>query len=199
MALTATPRTGGSSESSVLTDADRKHPIVSKRLTAKKGMSSFRVEDEKAIADEAVRRALDYRETQQAVIVFLRKLDDVETAARKLWAEKLKVLELTGSMRGSERDEMVKTNRIFARFMHGSDATPEPGTVYLICTSAGEVGVDLSADHMVGDMSPFDSMAQRLGRVNRSGGGDARVDWCTPDPAEDRKPLDEVLVRTLSL
>jgi len=199
MALTATPRTGGSSESSVLTDADRKHPIVSKRLTAKKGMSFFRVEDEKAIADEAVRRALDYRETQQAVIVFLRKLDDVESAARKLRAEKLKVLELTGTMRGLERDEMVKTNRIFARLMRGSDATPEPGTVYLICTSAGEVGVDMSADHMVGDLTPFDSMAQRLGRVNRFGDGDARVDVVYAAPAEDPKPLDKVLARTLSL
>ncbi len=199
MALTATPRTGQSSESSVLSDEDRKHPEVSKRLTAKKGISFFRVQDEKAIADEAVRRALEYRETQQAIIVFLRKLDDVETAARKLRAEKLKVLELTGTMRGLERDEMVKKSRIFARFMRGSDAGPEPGTVYLICTSAGEVGVDISADHMVGDLSPFDSMAQRLGRVNRFGEGDARVDVTYAEPAEDSKPLNEVLVRTLSI
>ena len=150
-------------------------------------MSFFRAENEKAIADEAVRRALDYRETQQAVIVFLRKLDDVESVARKLRAEKLRVLELTGTMRGLERDEMVKTNRIFARFMHGSDAAPEPGTVYLICTSAGEVGVDISADHMVGDLSPFDSMAQRLGRMNRFGDGDARVDVVYAEPGEDPK------------
>jgi len=198
MALTATPRTGGNSESPVLTDEDRKHPMVSKRLAAKKGISFFHVE-EKAVADEAVRRALDYRETRRAVIVFLRKLDDVETAARKLRTEKLKVLELTGTIRGLERDEMVETNPIFARFMHGSDAAPEPGTVYLICTSAGEVGVDMSADHMVGDLNPFDSMAQRLGRVNRFGDGDARVDLVYAEPGEDRKPLDEVLVRTLSL
>lgn len=199
MALTATPRTGGSSDSSVLTDDDRKHPVVSKRLAAKKGISLFRAEDERALADEIVRRALAYRDTQQAVIVFLRKLDDVESVARKLRAEKLRVLELTGTMRGLERDEMVKTNRIFARFMHGSDATPEPGTVYLICTSAGEVGVDISADHMVGDLSPFDSMAQRLGRVNRFGDGDAGVEVVYAEPGEDPKPLDEVLVRTLSL
>jgi CRISPR-associated endonuclease/helicase Cas3 len=199
MALTATPRTGDSSESSVLTDEDRKHPIVSKRLTAKKGISFFRVEDEKATADEVVRHALDYRDSKQAIIVFLRKLDDVETAARKLRAEKLNVLELTGTMRGLERDEMVRENRIFARFMRGSAAAPEPGTVYLICTSAGEVGVDISADHMVGDLSPFDSMAQRLGRVNRFGDGDARVDVVYAEPAEDPRPLDEALVRTLSL
>ena len=44
------------------------------------------------------------------------------------------------------------------------------GTVYLVCTSAGEVGVDMSADHLVCDLTPFDSMAQRFGRVNRFGG-----------------------------
>jgi CRISPR-associated endonuclease/helicase Cas3 len=54
----------------------------------------------------------------------------------------------------------------FQRFLKG--ATPGE-TVYLICTSAGEVGIDISADHMVCDLSPFDSMAQRFGRVNRYG------------------------------
>jgi CRISPR-associated endonuclease/helicase Cas3 len=199
MALTATPRTGGDLEGSVLTDEDREHPIVSKRLTAKKGVSFFRMNDEKAIAEQAVRRALEYRDSKQAIIVFLRKLDDVETVARKLKAEKLNVLELTGTMRGLERDAMVRENSTFARFMRGSAAAPEPGTVYLICTSAGEVGIDMSADHMVADLSPFDSMAQRLGRVNRFGDGDARIDVVYAEPTEDPKPLDEVLMRTHSL
>lgn len=46
---------------------------------------------------------------------------------------------------------------------------------FLIATSAGEVGVDLDADHMVCDLVPWERMVQRLGRVNRRGGGDARV------------------------
>src|SRR5690606_8443848 len=44
---------------------------------------------------------------------------------------------------------------------------PEEGTVFLVCTSAGEVGVNLSADHLVCDLTPLDSMVQRFGRVNR--------------------------------
>jgi len=47
--------------------------------------------------------------------------------------------------------------------------------VFLIATSAGEVGVDLDADHMVCDLVAWERMVQRLGRVNRRGDGDAKV------------------------
>lgn len=46
---------------------------------------------------------------------------------------------------------------------------------FLVATSAGEVGVDLDADHMVCDLVAWERMVQRLGRVNRRGGGEARV------------------------
>lgn len=46
---------------------------------------------------------------------------------------------------------------------------------FLIATSAGEVGVDLDADHMVCDLVAWERMVQRLGRVNRRGEGDATV------------------------
>jgi CRISPR-associated endonuclease/helicase Cas3 len=46
---------------------------------------------------------------------------------------------------------------------------------FLIATSAGEVGVDLDADHMVCDLVPWERMVQRLGRVNRRGDGDSKV------------------------
>lgn len=45
-------------------------------------------------------------------------------------------------------------------------------SVFLIATSAGEVGVDLDADHMVCDLVAWERMVQRLGRVNRRGGED---------------------------
>ncbi|WHZ15043.1 MAG: CRISPR-associated helicase Cas3 [Nitrospira sp.] len=48
-------------------------------------------------------------------------------------------------------------------------------SAFLIATSAGEVGVDLDADHMVCDLVAWERMVQRLGRVNRRGDGDAKV------------------------
>ncbi len=70
-----------------------------------------------------------------------------------------------------ERDALIR-DPIFARFLRANDLTPDTSntvtppqeSVYLICTSAGEVGIDMSADHLVCDLTPFDSMAQRFGR-----------------------------------
>lgn len=58
--------------------------------------------------------------------------------------------------------------------LHASQGEPmvHPGTpAFLVATSAGEVGVDLDAHHMVCDLVAYERMAQRLGRVNRRGGG----------------------------
>src|SRR5271154_6865157 len=99
--------------------------------------------------------------------------------------------------------------RIFARFLKQpkEDADenerwkidPKPGTVYLVCTSAGEVGVNISADHLVCDLSTFESMAQRFGRVNRFGEWpDTRIDIVHPTEFDDDK-LETRRSRTLAL
>lgn len=59
---------------------------------------------------------------------------------------------------------------------------------FLIATSAGEVGVDLDADHMVCDLVPWERMVQRLGRVNRLGKGDARIVLVHEDEPQLKKP-----------
>jgi CRISPR-associated endonuclease/helicase Cas3 len=94
-------------------------------------------------------------------------------------------------MRGLERDGLPK-DRIFARFLPAADrsdgAAPVAGTVYLVCTSAGEVGVNLSADHLICDLTTFESMAQRFGRVNRFGDRtDTEIHIVHPSP----KKIDE--------
>ena len=77
-----------------------------------------------------------------------------------------------GKPAGYDRDRLATGDGVFARFLPNPKAAPTPGTVYLVCTSAGEVGVDISADHLVCDLSTYESMAQRFGRVNRRGGID---------------------------
>ncbi|KZC17617.1 hypothetical protein RHOFW510R12_02315 [Rhodanobacter sp. FW510-R12] len=47
---------------------------------------------------------------------------------------------------------------------------------FLVATSAGEVGIDLDADHMVCDLVAWERMVQRFGRVNRRGGEGRRAD-----------------------
>jgi CRISPR-associated endonuclease/helicase Cas3 len=195
MALTATSRSGESEAPPVFTDEDRAHSEVRKRFEAKKGISFHGIDDEKKTPDEVARLALTHKESGKAILVFLQKLDDVQKVAgalRKAVGED-QVQTLTGTMRGLERDAMATTDPIFARFTPQPDAqvTPQPGTVYLVSTSAGEVGVDISADHLVCDLTPFDSMAQRFGRVNRFGKGDARIDIVHTTPAKDGPPADD--------
>ena len=51
-------------------------------------------------------------------------------------------------MRGKERDELVTREPVFQRFLAAKDRVPgvgvTPGTVFLVATSAGEVGINIS-------------------------------------------------------
>ncbi len=176
MELTATSRANQTGESPIFTEEDLNDPIVIKRCKASKSLSLQPVEEKKKLSDKVAELALKHEKSGQAILVFLHELADLEKVRRKLESTKQQVQVLTGTLRGLERDKLAKEDQIFARFMPKPEVKPKPGTVYLVCTSAGEVGVDISADHMVCDLTPFDSMAQRLGRVNRFGDGAASVD-----------------------
>lgn len=178
MALSATAR----NEQGVfeLDDADRKNSVVKQRITAAKELHLHPVENEKKeLIDTLTALAMNYQETGRAVLVFARSVETVEKVSQKIDKElrklKLKntgrfVATLTGTMRGLERNRLTETP-VFKRFRPDVDENEETikGTVYLICTSAGEVGVNISADHLVCDLTSYESMAQRLGRVNRFG------------------------------
>lgn len=83
---------------------------------------------------------------------------------------------LVGARRVRERT-MVARWLVEYGFVEGEDGkrAEPPGPTFLIATSAGEVGVDMDADHMVCDLVAWERMVQRLGRVNRRGDGDAKV------------------------
>ena len=180
MELTATSRNASTTDdpkqSKVkaveLTGADRKHKDVKKRIYAKKEIHLHSIDDEKNIADEIAdrARAVAKKHPDSAVLIFVHKVEDVDKITKKL--PKDATLQLTGTLRGKERDELVE-KPVFQWFLPEStrkenvELPTKP--VFLVCTSAGEVGVDISADHLICDLTPFDSMAQRFGRVNRFG------------------------------
>ena len=126
-------------------------------------------------------------------------VEDIETALKKGKVNPDNIQPLTGTMRGLERDRMASKSSVFARFSPNSSAEPAKSAVYLICTSAGEVGVDMSADHLICDLSTYENMAQRFGRVNRYGDGNARIMWSTR-PGSTRKTSHwKLLVNGLSI
>lgn len=125
--------------------------------------------------------ALRHRSGAQKVLVYVRSPEIAQQIVSRL-QESLgvqadeQVALLTGTLRGHERDRLIKENPVYrALLQHDSEVKR---TVYLVSTSAGEVGIDLDADHMVCDLTTLEAMIQRLGRVNRRGGEGrtARVD-----------------------
>ncbi len=96
--------------------------------------------------------------------------------ARDMWARLRKTAQsvelLTGTMRGLERDKLATKSKVFQEFRN--EAPPvEPA--WLVTTSAGEVGVDMTAERMVTDLATIDHMIQRFGRLNRFGTGEGGV------------------------
>lgn len=209
MELTATSR--GQRVPFRLTDEDRNHPVVQSRLQATKQLQLHPVtEEKKELVTKLTQLALEHQESGAPILIFARSVEVVEQVAdalEKKFSGQDRIARLTGTMRGLERDRLARENGVFLRFLPEVNRPEEypakDGTVYLVCTSAGEVGVNLSAHHLICDLSTYESMAQRFGRVNRFGSyDDTRIDVVHPNSfAEDDKlsPLDLSRKRTLGL
>ena len=195
MELSATSRGGGNVLE--LNDNDRADPVVQKRIGARKAIRLVESADDKKQADEIAALALKFKDSKRAVLVFVRTVENVEKIVGKLKKEKQSVQQLTGTLRGLERDQLVETS-IFRRFLPKADVGQE--TVYLVCTSAGEVGVNISADHLVCDLTTFESIAQRFGRVNRFGDrSDTEIHVVHPQAFDEENDYEARLKKTLEL
>ena len=163
---------------------DRDDKIIHQRINAGKSLYlEEKLVDNRKLKEVIVNKSWDFYEEHCRVVIFVRKPDDAEDIFRELGKKirksrgkekkeekeafvKKSLFILTGRIRGYERDELLEKPGMQS-FM-GQSEKPEH-TVYLVSTSAGEVGMDMNADHMVCDLSPMLSMIQRLGRVNRFG------------------------------
>src|SRR5262249_26330341 len=101
-----------------------------------------------------------------------------------------------GGRRVFER-EMAANRLRELGFIAGTKVEPAR-PAFLFATSAGEVGVDLDADHMVSDLVAWEHMVQRLGRVNRRGDGDARVVVIVEPEPKPKKPVQDALAKSPS-
>ncbi|HVV53595.1 MAG TPA: type I-U CRISPR-associated helicase/endonuclease Cas3 [Polyangia bacterium] len=200
MELTATSRSSVE-DAFRLTDADRDHPMVAKRLHAIKRLA-LHASDDRVLPSSVAAQALAFRDSGLAVLLYLRTIDAVTSTVSLLRRGGVQVQQLTGTMRGYERDRLVDDDPVFARFLPDSDSSRAAGTVYLVCTSAGEVGVNLSGDHLVCDLTTFDSMAQRFGRVNRFGqrnDSELHVFHPSAEELDAEDPVEARRLRTLRL
>lgn len=194
MSLSATGRQ--TARTLQLSAADRAHTVVKRRLGARK-----RLRVAPAVKGDLLPAALaskaweltsggscpsrvvvfaDSRETAQAVNDLMEKLakgDDSRSAVA------IETELFVGGRRVAEREGAAK-RLVDLGFVAGSNKKPDK-PVFLVATSAGEVGVDLDADHAVLDLVEWERMVQRLGRVNRRGDGEAEV-WVLPSSLDDK-------------
>ena len=179
MALSATGRAAG--EPFRLNEADFDDRVVAKRLGATKRLIvRDAVEDRAALVDGLAQEAWALSDRGAKPIrglIYCNRRGDaqaVATALRKLAGVAPVDVELfVGGRRVHEREQAARW--LSERgFIAGSEARATV-PAFVVATSAGEVGVDLDADHLIGDVVAWERMIQRLGRVNRRGDGDAAV------------------------
>ena len=178
MSLSATTRGGGAESNGGslfgIEDEDRQDDVVSQRLHASKTLTIVDA-DKGEVAARILKEALKLGASPSRVLVYVRSPDDVAKVAEAIEKELgdgggTRVARLPGTIRGKERDELAESE-VFRAFKAGADrSAPLQHSLFLVSTSAGEVGADLDADHLVCDLTTLDSMAQRFGRVNRLGG-----------------------------
>jgi CRISPR-associated endonuclease/helicase Cas3 len=189
---------------------DETDEMVQERLNAKKRLAFTEVDDEHDLVKKMVEKATGYEMASSKVLIYVRSPE----SARKIGDALVKELGkgsddrirlLTGTLRGHERDRLVNENSVYLAFLNHDQKVQR--TVYLVSTSAGEVGIDIDADHLVTDLTTLDSMIQRLGRVNRRGGEKrvAEVNILAQKATEEEgkekkeKPWDKATKLTLAL
>jgi CRISPR-associated endonuclease/helicase Cas3 len=188
MELSATSR-GGEDPFLRLEPEDENDEVVRERLDATKRLHLHGVEASpqekranivKKTLEKLLELSLSHRDEQAKVLVYTRSPEDAQEVYRLLKSRLEKPAEghttlLTGTIRGYEREKLVREDPVYKAFLDPDVHISR--TMYLVSTSAGEVGIDIDADHMVCDLTTLDSMIQRLGRVNRRGGPDGRPGW----------------------
>ncbi|MEQ1903861.1 MAG: type I-U CRISPR-associated helicase/endonuclease Cas3 [Pirellulaceae bacterium] len=201
MELTATTKL---QDSFMLDDDDYANDIVDQRMNATKRLQLEVLKEAKKPAKELIEKALSFNGKELAVLIFAQSVEtvlEIQSALAKARVPRENIRTLTGTMRGKERDELAE-DKTFARFLPAPPDDATTGMVYLVCTSAGEVGVNISADHLICDLTTFESMAQRFGRVNRFGkfeGCEVHVFHPSPNDWDDKLPLTIPRQRTLEL
>ncbi len=109
-------------------------------------------------------------DTPGRTLIFVREPEEARRIADQLRSrvrpeDAARILTLTGTMRGFERDELVR-HPIFAEF---EQHTAPLQSCWMVATSAGEVGINISAERLITDLDTLDHLLQRFGRLARFG------------------------------
>jgi CRISPR-associated endonuclease/helicase Cas3 len=158
------------------------------RVTGHKQLSLYEVADNKKLEsmmfDLAVQpgaaRTIVYVEQPEKALAMFRRI-------KKLHPDRVELL--TGTMRGYERDRLL-TQPVFKAMLLEE---PPAEQTWLVATSAGEVGVDITSERQVSSLVTADHLIQRFGRLNRFGSGHGHAHVIYTKPKEKETALLETL------
>lgn len=145
-----------------LENNDMNNTTVKKRYCAVKKIELKKISPQDNMVNEIVKHATT---KPGRVMVYVKSPKDALKISKNLEKKKCDVVVLTGTIRGFERDELLE-KKAYKSFVDKWGGDP----AHMVATSAGEVGADFDADHMICDATTLDSLIQRLGRLNRTGG-----------------------------
>lgn len=204
--LSATQRDSGEGKDEAarepfrLEEEDKDDAVVVKRLGARKRLRLAPLAqngEDKQLAGAAWELARTHGGCSRVVVFCDRrdKQDDSGGPSARGVADEIERLAgyppelLVGARRVREREDVATRLRELG-FL--GEKRPLDSPAFLVATSAGEVGIDVDADHMVCDLVAWERMVQRLGRVNRRGAGDAeiRVFWSEPSAKDGGTPTE---------
>jgi CRISPR-associated endonuclease/helicase Cas3 len=157
--MTATPRAGLTDGANTLRLGTEDLRRMAKTLRAHKAVRLLDVKK-----NDLAKKVSSLAEAQpdwKRLIVYVEE-PKLATEICDTLAEKYDVKLLTGTMRGLEKDAID-----LRRF--GKVGTTDDRNPVLVCTSAGEVGLDISADFLITEFTNIERLLQRLGRLNRWG------------------------------
>lgn len=155
--------------------AHRDSEVAWQRLHASKRLSVVSSDVKLVVqkmADEAIGLLTPEHETILVVCNTVDRARQVHAALTKATTRRQDPVQadvalLIGRSRPADRDVLVR--RLKERFGAGRTRAGATRPAILVATQTVEVGANLDADGLVTESAPWDSLVQRLGRVNRLG------------------------------
>lgn len=133
-----------------LNDEDRSNPLINKKLSAKKAVST------ELGPDEIEDKIISSYENGKKVIVILNTVKRAVELYKKIQKKTDSCVLLHSRFRPSEKERL--------REKLGSKDTK-----IIISTQVIEAGVDITSDVLITELAPWSSLVQRFGRCNRDG------------------------------
>lgn len=178
-----------------LSDADRSHPVLARRLTASKPARLELIKT--GAAEEAAARTFAHALADRATTLLvagaattLVVVNRVDTARRvydilRASPTGTDVALLTGRMRPIDRDQLLHgPDGLVARLRAGRNRDAAGRPLILVATQCIEAGADFDADALVTECASLDALRQRFGRLDRLGAlGTARAHILLPSHA----------------